>query len=1210
MIFNGVRLPDEIRIALDEGQLVIFAGAGVSVPPPSKLPLFNGLASQICGGKAVAVGREDRILGKLARDGTDVHAAAARILYNEDTQPTQLHGEILRLFGKPEKVRVVTTNFDDHFSAVGRKIFRKESLREFYAPALPLGDDFAGLVYLHGSARLDPRTLVLTDKDFGAAYLTRGWARDFLVPLFSKYTVLFVGYSHSDVTTTYLARGLNQSEIKPRWTLVSSGIQPEGRENWAHLEVSVAEYPVDPKNVLNPHQGLTDFFAQWADHTEESIFSRAKRVRSLARGLPPESPTVSEYLSYCLGHARLAQDFCAAIRHPAWVGWMHDHGYFNALFEDGTSAAKPEDAHQRVLAHWLCSYVRRRYPDLLLDLIQTHRQRLSRGFSQMLAQVLWTEQSKTPDPRFAVWVSVLLSQGRGAASENVWAYLLTECRLPQHLGVALRLFELLTTPEIHVEKSWDLSSFATDTQDTSKPARKKVDYSIRWPEEAKHWLPKAWTGVFRPHLPGIAESLATVVSKQIAHAHLLLRGVGKASERYDRLSWGRSSIAPHEQDNSPLEESFSCLVDILRDILLHWIQNDPPRARMQVEVWWATKLPLFRRFAAYARSVDPQYGADERIEWLLSHDLIFRSGMKKEVFDALATAYPKASLLVRRRLLRRIDGGYRGPGAKKLEAGTLAYEKFNVLVWLRRADGKCALLQDAIARIQAVHPEFGEREYPEFDHWHGKAGFIDPKEGFDFDRILSEPPVQYLNSLRKVGDHSVRHDRWDYFSNLATLFARNKDWGQGFVETLASEPDADAQIWSAVFSAWRETIKTDEGWNWIFPIIEKLPHVSAIYGGVANLIAHGIWNKEANLSDATIDHAALLMERAWILCSVEDEMPDDSYRDWLTSAINHVGGWIGEFWIHYCSYLRHRPGVKWEGIPASLGAKLQEALGGTNRVRVYARIALTPWMGYIFAWDREFAVSHFLPLLDWERDPVVAQQTWSVLLNYKRTTSLELETQLMPYYRQFADRVMTMLKGATEKSDQFDAHALQNLGHSLAGLAMQVIPDPVESGFFRDFLPLLPDEVRGALAQGMGNRLEGLDDAARQKLWDTWLRRYLDLRLVGVPVALSATETKHMLEWCLHLGPVFPEAVDRISKMPQKAVFAFSIVKDLLVNAALEKFPVYACRLVIVALQAEDYPHLHEDALTLHQKLKNAIPGTPELKALEELLYVRGWEKK
>ena len=479
-----------------------------------------------------------------------------------------------------------------------------------------------------------------------------------------------------------------------------------------------------------------------------------------------------------------------------------------------------------------------------------------------------------------------------------------------------------------------------------------------------------------------------------------------------------------------------------------------------------------------------------------------------------------------------------------------------------------------------------------------------------FDRILLEPPEDYLAELRKVGDHSFRHDRWDYFSNLSTLFGRSKDWGQKFAETLALDPEADAQIWNAVFSAWRETIKTDADWNWIFEVIDKLPRQNTIYAGIANLIDHCIWKKDTDFNDATVARAAELMNRAWAICSIESEPLDDNYRDWLTSAINHVGGWIGEFWVHYCSHLRRKPGVEWQGIPASIKTNMIEALNGTNRVKVYARIALTPWIGYFYEWDREFSVSHFLPLLDWQRDPIVAQQTWSVLLNYNRGTSRELETQLMPYYQQFASQVMTMLKGTTEKSDQFDAHALQNLGYSLAVLAMQIIPDPVESGFFRGFLPLLPDEVRGSLAHGMNDHLKGMDDVKRQQLWQTWLKKYLDLRCVGVPVALSVVETKHMLEWCLHLGPVFPEAVDCVRKMPQKSVFAYSIVENLVKNPVLEKYPLHSCRLTIMALQAEDHPYLHEALQVLHQRFKVAIPGTPELKIYEELLYLRGWEKK
>ena len=166
MIFADVRLPDELRIALEEGRLVIFAGAGISVPPPSNLPLFNGLASEICGFR-VPQGKEDRALGKQAGMGTDVHSAAARRLYNPKTHFTEMHRQLLRVFGSASKVRIVTTNFDNHFSEAARSVFRRGRVAEFYAPALPLGDDFEGIVYLHGSARVKPHAMVLTDKDFG-----------------------------------------------------------------------------------------------------------------------------------------------------------------------------------------------------------------------------------------------------------------------------------------------------------------------------------------------------------------------------------------------------------------------------------------------------------------------------------------------------------------------------------------------------------------------------------------------------------------------------------------------------------------------------------------------------------------------------------------------------------------------------------------------------------------------------------------------------------------------------------------------------------------------------------------------------------------------------------------------------------------------------------------------------------------------------------
>lgn len=91
-------------------------------------------------------------------------------------------------------MRLVTTNFDSHFSAAARVVFENDPACELhFAPALPPGDSFSGIIYLYGGVEKPFERLVLTDSDFGRGYLTEGWARIFLQKLFERFTVLFVG---------------------------------------------------------------------------------------------------------------------------------------------------------------------------------------------------------------------------------------------------------------------------------------------------------------------------------------------------------------------------------------------------------------------------------------------------------------------------------------------------------------------------------------------------------------------------------------------------------------------------------------------------------------------------------------------------------------------------------------------------------------------------------------------------------------------------------------------------------------------------------------------------------------------------------------------------------------------------------------------------------------------------------------------------------
>ena len=1201
MNFGHVQLPREVQEAIDEDRLVIFAGAGVSCPPPSNLPLFNKLAQIICDDD-IRDGREDRMLGEKYRSGTDIYAACAKELHGAHTSHTDLHENILKLFKKGSSVRIVTTNFDSHFSTAAKKVYRTEQPKEYHAPALPLGDDFHGIVYLHGAIAEDASKLVLTDRDFGEAYLTRGWAKNFLVDLFSTYTVLFVGYSHNDVTTTYLARGLNPSTTQKRWALRPHDATNEELRDWQHLDIYVMPYPLNPTNAQNPHSRLSDFFFEWAIHRKSRLVSKAKEAKKLGSGLPPESASEEGFIEHCFHDKDLCHIFLSAIKHPAWFSWLEGNQYFDVFFSEDTAILGDSD---RVIAGWLVGFVRLKYPYLLFDIIRRNNHRINVEFANILAHSIWVNSKKKKDKHFAKWINLLISCGKLRASSSFTTYLLNECTLPKDRDIALQLFEITTKPKLVLEENFSYKN-SGENNSTGKSLARETGFKIGFPGNV-HWLIKAWKNVLAPHLEQIAEPLLRLCEKQVYDTYSLQSSIYGSKISHDSFNWDRSSIASHKQDAHPLYPSFSCLVDILRDILKHLLTSNYPRAKSLRDMWWSSKIPIFKRLSIFSYSIDDSITPDEAIVWLISNDLIFRSGMKKEVFDVLAKSYGTSSTKVRKRLLRRIARGYNEPGAKKLSPDSLDYEKYNVLIWLKRYVTNCQLLNEALKQIKTKQPDFSEREHPEFDHWIGSGGFVDPSDGFDFDKILSNSPNEFIESLKSSREDSFKRDRWSHLSVLKPLFDKNQDWGCEFIRLLSKEEGISIDTWNSVLIAFREVPKNPDDWKWLLELLEELPLESEIYSGIAYLISHSIWNKESKPSSEDLYRAALLMKKAWKLSSQNAETIKSVNRDWLTTAINHVGGWIGEFWVHYCSHLYNHDRKNWKGIPKEIKCILIEAVDGYTSTQVNARIALTPWIGYWYTWDSDFSRDVFLPMLDWSRDPVTAQQTWSVLLNYNRGTSPDLEQTLIPYYREFADKVSDLLRETVDNTEKFDNQALRHFGFKIAAITTIEGTNPIRSDFINKFFSAMPEASRVGFAIWIERFLKG-SRVDKVRLWDLWLREYVELRLMGMPIPLSPNEGNHMLEWCLHLEPVFSDAVERLTTVPLKKVFAYSIVKDLASNLMADNEPFHACKLSNVALENEDYPHLHKELPDLHKRWKPTIGRTEEFEKFEEHLFRRGWK--
>ena len=280
MMMGEIDFPLPVLDALKNNQLVIFAGAGVSLPQPAGLPTFKQLAESLALESGEIIGKnepEDHFLGRLAHKGQKVHTRTVNILRKNDPKPSCLHQDLTALYRNPAHLRIVTTNFDTLFEEAAKERFGAEQ-EIFRAPALPLGRHFNGIIHIHGSVD-KPEDMILTDADFGRAYLTDGWAKNFLLDLFKAFTVLFIGYGHKDTVINYLARALPVDQTKPRLVLTDKS----ERNKWDILGI---EPIIFPKSDQDDYRSLYEGIAKLSKYSTRGVLDWKNDITRIATNPP------------------------------------------------------------------------------------------------------------------------------------------------------------------------------------------------------------------------------------------------------------------------------------------------------------------------------------------------------------------------------------------------------------------------------------------------------------------------------------------------------------------------------------------------------------------------------------------------------------------------------------------------------------------------------------------------------------------------------------------------------------------------------------------------------------------------------------------------------------------------------------------------------------------------------------------------------------
>ncbi|MBU4179903.1 MAG: SIR2 family protein, partial [Actinobacteria bacterium] len=776
MRIGGIDFPPEVWDAHQEGKLVIFAGAGVSMDPPSNYPDFENLVRQVAEGTLHKLESEEKrldlFLGRMEHDGVKVHEQVKEVLTNPDSQPNHFHDSIVRLFKDSNNLRIITTNFDQHFTTVIRDTGFPVDI--YKAPALPVGSRFQGLVYLHGCVDSPADRLVLTDSDFGRAYMTEGWALRFLLGVYTSFTVLFIGYSHDDLVLTYLTRGLSPETAR----LYALTPKDKSLDKWRFLGIEPVLYQLQDEE--NNHVALREAVLRWAEITLMGALDHEALIRqSLNAGPPLRETEEDDYLQDVVQDPVRIRFFIRHANRTEWHLWAEERGLLSPLF------SQEIESNEMIgyLADWFASELVAKEPGIALGIFERQGQTMSISLWWAIALLFHRADSIHKDA-LPKWLPLLIQHHKPGVKVDVLEYLFDKCTAAEECSLALLLFQFLTRPIIRLEKS-----FMLEDRDAEQ-ASSAIDIL-----GSHHWIHDALEKCFKPNIAEVSRDLARISSHQIRIAFELGRCHRIAHHEWDGLSYRRSAIEPHEQDEHPRD--FDAVIDSCRDSLEWLLDHDYTCGRILINEWIESPAPLLRRLAVHGTTEDTGMSADDKLRWVLEHELVGSLIIHHEIYRLLEKVYPETSGALRRALIEQARHSTESKISANPDADPDIYRHglFVLITWLDdAAGGSCPIVQDQLEIIKKEHPQWKVSEHPDFTSWMSSGwGNESPICAEELRRISVTETISLLHSYKE--DDVLGPSRDGLLEQFAVAVKEDPGWGLRITRKLAETSEEAVDVW-------------------------------------------------------------------------------------------------------------------------------------------------------------------------------------------------------------------------------------------------------------------------------------------------------------------------------------------------------------------------------------------------------------------------------
>ncbi|MFQ2031774.1 anti-phage defense-associated sirtuin Dsr1 [Aeromonas veronii] len=1007
---NGPDIPNELLHAHEEGRVLFFCGAGISYP--AGLPGFGELVIRMSkhAGEPldrseqdmVTQGGLDRAIGHYEKRIQGGRAAVRRglpsCLTADLSKPRALttHLALLTL-GKDKKdnLKLVTTNFDTLFEKAG-----KSPITIHQAP--PSRSRWNGVVHLHGrmpdsASEEDLDQLILSDGDFGQAYLTEGWAARFVAGLFRDYTLCFVGYSIDDPVLRYMtaAHALDGSRKIFAFASYKRDELDITKQKWQDKHVIPIMY-----DDVNYHRMLHQTLHVWASIYRDGVRGKERLVARYAYKQPNQSSSQNDFVSrmrWALADPSGLPAKCFAQLNPTpsldWLdvftskcfghndltcfgvqpqGKINESLSFSLLQHPASYMSAPAmsvvtnglsgdwDEVMPPLAYWLTRHLGN--PKLLLWVVsnggQLHRRwrrlvenALSRFDSMMcdgqfieIDEVKDQSQYAIPDPMMrTLWRLLLL--GRIKCSDcdgNIFQWMSRLGREPLNLMLRLELRELLA-PKIGLKKTYYLSGDKTNQEPIN--VRAQVDWAlVLATDDVRYAIPhdvnnQQWKTALPYFLDEFQQLLRDALDLQ--------RELNDASEYQDFSYFVLPSVALYDSHSGHYD--WLVLVELLREAWLMVLKSDRVQAINIAQSWFSLPYPLFKRLALFAASQDNCISSELWSEWLRSDNgrWLWARDTESELFNLFETQ----GLLLTGNAQIQLEAAILAGPPSELES-TRIYIEYAIWQLLAKLNDSGLVLgkeaAEHFAMLSDIHPEWGAEECNSFTGDSRDDDIVPRKR-----KLL----VDWLKQQSSGRTDSYRDGWYDvcrtrFFHSLLALY------------DLSQEGEWPVDRWRVALQCWSDEKMLLRSWRFVAPLVLTMPEPVLLQ------IIHAVtwWIERASTQEHN-DKSIIAICRRILVLPMEVDAGSRTIRngievdDPLGSAINHPVGHITQALLN--QWFKQQLNDN-DGLPADLAPIFTELCDTTVAVFRHGRIVLCSRLITFFRVDQEWTTQILLPLLDWE----------------------------------------------------------------------------------------------------------------------------------------------------------------------------------------------------------------------------------------------------